>query len=349
MSNKPVFVVRRTGQSDDELYHWKYIDKFKNAAGEWQYVYKKAENAVKSAIGINQKNAMNKSAANLTTARRAATIANLSKKATINKSEKAKVDAAAKLQKELAKPSLIGHNKKVRTLNETRQYGNKEDVDKASQRAMETGNAYRKANKDYAEKKSAYDKSLLGKLDKAGDSIKKTAKNAGKTLDKWGDKAESAAKKGIKDAKKGIGNAIEDAKDKLGFDEREAYREASNKHDIAKKAANRSKQMIKATYKLQGEAGSKMIDAIYGDKWISKPKVDKTTKKYQDRLDQHTKAKNVNRKLQAKKGLAVIEKSKKASEYYKTPIGKIDKAGQSVKKGMNKVNKALKRLRGLFD
>lgn len=40
----------------DELYHWKYIDKYKNKFGKWVYVYKKK---IKDALGYDERDRMN--------------------------------------------------------------------------------------------------------------------------------------------------------------------------------------------------------------------------------------------------------------------------------------------------
>lgn len=40
----------------DELYHWKYIDKYKNKLGKWVYVYKKK---IKDALGYDERDRMN--------------------------------------------------------------------------------------------------------------------------------------------------------------------------------------------------------------------------------------------------------------------------------------------------
>ena len=61
----------------DELYHWKYIDKYKNKLGKWIYVYKKkAEEKIKNVTGIGMKNDIYKAQAEVYKAEEKAKIDN---------------------------------------------------------------------------------------------------------------------------------------------------------------------------------------------------------------------------------------------------------------------------------
>lgn len=48
--------VYHGNEFSDELYHWKYIDKYKNKLGKWVYVYKKK---IKDALGYDERDRMN--------------------------------------------------------------------------------------------------------------------------------------------------------------------------------------------------------------------------------------------------------------------------------------------------
>ena len=48
--------VYHGSEFSDELYHWKYIDKYKNKFGKWIYVYKKK---IKDALGYDERDRMN--------------------------------------------------------------------------------------------------------------------------------------------------------------------------------------------------------------------------------------------------------------------------------------------------
>lgn len=43
----------------DDLYHYKYIDKYKSKSGKWIYVYKKIKKNVEDALGFKAKERMN--------------------------------------------------------------------------------------------------------------------------------------------------------------------------------------------------------------------------------------------------------------------------------------------------
>ena len=69
--------VYHGNEFSDELYHWKYIDKYKNKLGKWIYVYKKkAEEKIKNVTGIGMKNDIYKAQAEVYKAEEKAKINN---------------------------------------------------------------------------------------------------------------------------------------------------------------------------------------------------------------------------------------------------------------------------------